>query len=195
MTYLQLLVALGADAGAIAVLAYAIYYRRHRRQDLALAFIALNAGVFAAVSLLSVERAGAALGFGLFGILSIVRLRSSAITQVEVGYYFVALTLGLVNGLGRSHPMMMATLDVVLLGVMFVLDRPRIGRSISHQVVVLDVVHPDRASLRADLERRLRSEVLYCTVTEVDYVRDVTVCEVRLRVTRRVGDRLPAVSR
>ncbi|WP_343233554.1 DUF4956 domain-containing protein [Streptomonospora sp. PA3] len=42
-----LFAALAADAVAIAVLACAIYYRRHRRADLMFGYIALNAGVFA----------------------------------------------------------------------------------------------------------------------------------------------------
>lgn len=195
MSYLHLFAALGIDAVAMATLSYLIYLRRHQRRDLALAFVALNAGVFAAVTMLAVQQAGIALGFGLFGILSIVRLRSSAITQVEVGYYFVALTLGLVNGLGIAHPLIMITFNVLLVGVMFVLDRGRAGRVIESQVVVLDVIHRDRSQLKADLEARLRGEVITCTVTEIDYVREVTVCEVRIRTGAPVTDRALVGSR
>lgn len=195
MSYLHLLIALAVDAAAIVTLSYLVYFRRHGRRDLALAFVALNLGVFAAVSMLAVQQAGIALGFGLFGILSIVRLRSSQITQVEVGYYFVALTLGLVNGLGISHPAIMITFDVLLVGVMFVLDRSRPGRAIESESVVLDVVHPDRLSLRADLEYRLGGEVLECSITEVDYVREVTVCEVRFRPVERADRAVGAVIR
>lgn len=193
MSYLHLMIALAVDAAAIVTLSYLVYLRRHGRRDLALAFVALNMGVFAGVSMLAVQQAGIALGFGLFGILSIVRLRSSQITQVEVGYYFVALTLGLVNGLGISHPAIMITFDVLLAGVMFVLDRFRRGRAIESQSVVLDVVHPDRSSLRADLEYRLGGEVLECSITEVDYVREVTVCEVRFRPVERADRAVAAI--
>ena len=91
---------LGADLLAIFLLAFVLYFRRHRRADLLLAYVALNIGIFVAMSLLSRVRVDIALGFGLFAILSIIRLRSSAVTQQEVAYYFVALVLGLVNGLG-----------------------------------------------------------------------------------------------
>lgn len=193
MSYLQLIIALSIDAGAIVILSYAVYYRRHGRRDLALAFMALNLGVFAAVSMLAVQQAGMALGFGLFGILSIVRLRSSAITRVEVGYYFIALTLGLVNGLGISHPAIMVSFDIVLVGVMFVLDRCRPERMIETQTVVLDVVHPDRSSLHADLEYRIGGELLACSITEVDYVREVTICEIRFRPARRAERAMAAI--
>lgn len=192
MSYLSLIAALAVDLAAIITLSYPIYLRRHRRGDLALAYVALNVGVFAAVSLLAAQPAGMALGLGLFGILSIVRLRSSAITQIEVGYYFVALTLGLVNGLGISRPMIMISFDLLLVGVMFALDRYRTARRIESQTVVLDVVHRDRDGLRADLEHRIGGALVDCTITEVDYVREVTVCEVRFRPAAATGRELAA---
>jgi hypothetical protein len=54
----------------------------------------LNVGIFMTMSLLTTVRLDIAVGFGLFAILSIIRLRSSAVTQQEVGYYFVALVMG-----------------------------------------------------------------------------------------------------
>lgn len=187
MSYPHLLSGLAVDGAVIALLTY-VYYRRHKRPDLIVAFVALNLGVFAAVSLLASQRGGLALGFGLFGILSIVRLRSTALSQGEVGYYFIALTLGLVNGLGQAHLSVMLTLDVVLLVVMYAVDRPRIGRDISRRTVTLDVVHADEASLRADLAGRLGADILSCQVIAVDYVRDTTVCEVQCRARPRPAD-------
>ena len=78
------------------------YFRRYYRRDLVLAYMALNVGVLAVTMLLSSSSAGAGLGLGLFGILSIIRLRSNSITQEEVAYYFVALALGLVGGCTRT---------------------------------------------------------------------------------------------
>ncbi len=44
-------------------------------------------------------RVDIALGFGLFAILSIIRVRSSVATRQEVAYYFV----GLVSGTGQRN--------------------------------------------------------------------------------------------
>lgn len=178
----SILYGLAADLAAIAVLAHVIYYRRHRRHDLRMAYAAVNVGVFAVVSLLLAQRAGLAVGFGLFGVLSIIRLRSSALTQEEVGYYFVALGLGLVNGLAAETPALAATLDAVLLAVTYAADHPGLAARARRGVVTIDVVHRDEGALRADLEARLGGTVLRHLVTEVDYVRDVTVVDVRYRV-------------
>lgn len=177
----DILYGLTADLLAIGVLAHLIYFRRHRRRDLQLAYIAVNAGVFTVVSLLLVQRADLAIGFGLFGVLSIIRLRSSALTQEEVGYYFIALALGLVNGLAAQTPWLALTLDTVLLTVMYAADHPRLAPRTEHRLITLDVVHHDDSALRADLESRLGGTILRQSVTEVDYVRDVMVVDVRFR--------------
>ena len=169
------------DLVAIAVLAHVIYFRRHHRRDLRLAYVAVNVGVFTVVSLLLAERADIAVGFGLFAVLSIIRLRSDAITQEEIGYYFVALALGLVNGVAAVIPWLAVVLDVALLVMMYVADHPRLSSRAQHRVVTLDVIHSDPAALHADLENRLGGTVLACHVTEVDYVRDVMVLDVRYR--------------
>ena len=76
MPYLGLLGDLMVDLVGIFLLAYVVYYRRHRRRDLLLAYFALNIGLFVVVSMLTTTRVDVALGFGLFAILSIIRLRS-----------------------------------------------------------------------------------------------------------------------
>ncbi|WP_344859313.1 DUF4956 domain-containing protein [Planomonospora alba] len=172
------------DAAAVTVLAYALYYRRHHRRDLLFAYVALNAGIFAVVSLLLVQRVDLAVGFGLFGVLSIIRLRSNEITQGEIAYYFTAIALGLVNALAAGWPLTALVLDAVLLGVIYVADHPRLLGRTRRRVVTLDVVHADPRALRADLESRLRVPVLECAVQEVDYVRDTMVVDVRYREAR-----------
>ncbi|MFG1945524.1 DUF4956 domain-containing protein [Nonomuraea sp. NPDC048826] len=167
------------DLAAIVTLAYGLYYRRHHRRDLLFAYVALNTGIFAVVSLMLVQRVDLAVGFGLFGVLAIIRLRSAEITQQEIAYYFIAIALGLVNGIAAAWPLTALFLDAALLAVMYVADHPRLLGRTCQQVVTLDVVHTDPALLRADLESRLGGRVLQCVVTQVDYVRDVTVVDVR----------------
>ncbi|MCP9955238.1 DUF4956 domain-containing protein [Actinomadura madurae] len=185
---------LAVDLVAITILAHLIYFYRHYRRDLRLAYVSVNAGVFTVVTLLLVQRADLAIGFGLFGVLSIIRLRSSALTQEEVGYYFVSLALGLVNGLAAQAPWVALPLDAVLLGVMYVADHPRFPPRTVQRVVTLDVVHPHEGALRADLENRLGGTLLRHSVIEVDYVRDITVVDVRFlpRAPRRETVRVPA---
>jgi hypothetical protein len=120
-----------------------------------LAYAALNIGIFIAVSLLSSTLVDIALGIGLFAILSIIRLRSSAVTQQEVAYYFVALVTGLVNGLDLDDRRLLMLINALLLVTMLVVDSRALRKRARRMDVTLDTVHADDAALVADLERRL----------------------------------------
>src|SRR3954466_409232 len=143
------------DVAAIFLLAYVLYFRRHRRADLLLAYVSLNIGVFVAMSLLGKVRVDIALGFGLFAILSIIRLRSTSVTQQEVAYYFITLVMGLVNGLGLDDRRLIVLINAVLIVTMAVVDSKPLRERARRMDVHLDVVHSDDAALVADLERRL----------------------------------------
>jgi hypothetical protein len=180
-TAMSLLAGLASDLAAIALLAYAVYFRRYHRRDLLLAYVALNVGVLAVTVLLAGAQAGIGLGLGLFGILSIIRLRSDQITQEEVAYYFVALALGLVNGLRPTPVWLAPAASAVLVAIMYAVDHPRLGARTHRQLVTLDVAYPDRAELHRALQRLLAAEVRHAVVLELDLVRDVTVVDVRFR--------------
>lgn len=184
----SLWVAIGTDIVFISVLAYAVYYRRYFRRDLVLAYVALNVGVLSVTALLTDSSAGAGLGLGLFGILSIIRLRSDSITQEEVAYYFVSLALGLVSGLHPDPLWLAPTLCLVLVLVMYAADHPRFARRTFRQTVTLDVAHPDMDTLRGALEDLLGAEVLHVVVQELDLVRDLTVVDVRFRIVPQAAD-------
>ena len=174
------------DLVAIAIIAFAVYYRRHRRSDLALAYVVLNVSLFSvAVLIVSETKIGLAFGFGLFAILSIIRLRSEPIAPEEGAYYFVALVLGLINGMQFHNDRVARFLTVALVLVMVVLDNAIVLPRARRQVVTLDMVYPNEAQMRVDLEARLGGKVKRLFVKETDYVRDMTVVDVRyVPVTR-----------
>jgi hypothetical protein len=178
-TYADEAIHLGVDIMAIFLLSYLLYFRRHRRADLLLAYVSLNIGIFVAMSLLTEVRIDVALGFGLFAILSIIRLRSTSVTQQEVAYYFVALVLGLVNGLGLDDLRIVVLVNALLLVTMLVVDSDRLRDRARRLEVTLNVVHPDDAALVADLERRLHGRVTHHEVNAVDHVRNTMVVDVR----------------
>ena len=180
--------AIATDIVSIAVLAYAVYYRRYFRRDLVLAYVALNVGVLSVTMLLSNSSASAGLGLGLFGILSIIRLRSDSITQEEVAYYFVSLAMGLVAGLHPDPSWLSPALSVLLVLVMFVADHPRFARRTFRQTVTLDVAHPHVETLKSALADLLGAKILYVVILELDLVRDLTVVDVRFRVLPAVVD-------
>ena len=184
------------DLVAIAVLSYGLYFRRHGRRDMPLAFVALNVGVLTLATVLSRVSVGTGLGLGLFGVLSLIRLRSSEIAQEEVGYYFVSLALGLIAGFQPVPHWLAPALGSLLIAVMFVADHPRLLARDRRQIVTLDAAYTDEAQLRQRLESLLNATVTHLVVNEVDLVRDLTEVDVRFRL-RPAGDALrePAPAR
>jgi hypothetical protein len=166
---------------AISVLVYAIYFRRHYRRDLALAYVSLNVGIMAVTALLANSGAGIGLGMGLFGILSIIRLRSDSISQEEIAYYFISLALGLVNGLHPSAVWVAPAVSAGLVTVMYLADHPRFASRTRRQTVTLDAAHPRESTLYPALEALLEAELLHVDVIELDMVRDLTIVDVRFR--------------
>ncbi|MEU1673456.1 DUF4956 domain-containing protein [Streptomyces roseifaciens] len=189
---------LGLDLVAVCLLTFAIYYPRHRRRDLVPAYLALNVALFTVVAALAEPggSGGMALGFGMFGVLSIIRLRSDSVQHEEVAYYFTTLVLGLITGLPHLAFGLAAALSAVLLLVVYAADHPRLLARSRRTVVTLDTVHADPSALRADLARRL-GDPMHWTVMEVDYVRDLTVVDVRYREPEpgsRRGSAVPAAA-
>ncbi|MEH3089216.1 MAG: DUF4956 domain-containing protein [Microbacterium arborescens] len=114
------------DLVAAVVLSVGLYYRRHRRRDLVVAFLGVNVGVLAVATVLGTAEVALGLGLGLFGVLSIIRLRSSEISQREVAYYFAALAMGLMAGLPAADPLPVAVLIGLILVVLWIADHPKL---------------------------------------------------------------------
>jgi len=173
------LLLIAADLAAITVLTFALYLRRHRRRDLVVSYLGMNVGVMAVAVALSGSAAGLGLGLGLFGVLSIIRLRSTELAQHEVAYYFSALALGLIAGLGIEPVWLPLALMALILLVMFVGDHPRVLPAYRHQTVVLDRAIAGDGELYARLEGVLHGTVHSATVQELDLVNDKTIVDVR----------------
>nr|BFE44455.1 DUF4956 domain-containing protein [Pseudarthrobacter oxydans] len=168
-----------ADLAAISILTFALYLRRHRRRDLVVSYLGMNVGVLAVATALSGSAAGLGLGLGLFGVLSIIRLRSTELAQHEVAYYFSALALGLIAGLGIEPLWLTGSLMALILLVMFVGDHPRVLPAHRHQTVILDRAIAEDGELYARLEEVLHGKVHSATIQELDLVNDKTIVDVR----------------
>ena len=175
---------IAADLIALAVLVGALYAPRHSRKDLMAAYIGVNVGVLAVTLLLSTASVAAGLGLGLFGVLSIIRLRSTELAQHEVAYFFAALALGLLGGIQTAPIGMVAALMGTVVAALWIGDHPALMRRNRHQVIVLDHAITNETALIAHLERTLGGQVRSVEVQRLDLVDDTTTVDVRFRVPR-----------
>jgi hypothetical protein len=168
-----------ADLVAIVLLVFGLFLPRHHRPELIVAILTANIGVLAVTAALSSSTIGAGLGLGLFGILSIIRLRSEELAQSEIAYYFAALALGLLGGLDQSPSWIDMVLMAAVLAAVAVGDSLRLGRRPRAQQLLLDHAYTDQMALVAHLEGLLGGTMLSTKIIRTDIVNDTTLVDVR----------------
>lgn len=173
---------LGLDVLSMLLLVGVLYRRRVAAPEMILVFTALNIGLFAAVSAIGSGSFPTGIGFGLFGLLSLVRLRSTAFTLKDVAYTFVALILALINGLPERNLALVIALDVVLLVAIWLTDDSRSTRPTRIMRVTLDQAVTDTDAVMALVRERLAVEPISLSVDDVDFVRETTRVSVRYAV-------------
>ena len=149
---------------------------RHRNRELMISYAVINAGIFTvSVALVSAGSNASAMGMGLFGVLSIIRLRSTALSQREVGYYFVALSVGMIAGINISPAYIAFGLMATLVALIAILDsRSAPASKELTQTVTADRAISDEEELKSYLSKHLGYTVTSVKVTELDMVNNLT---------------------
>jgi len=178
MSQLQLLL---VDLAAVAVLAAGLYFPRYRRRDMMLAILGINIGVMAVATALTNADVSAGLGLGLFGVLSIIRLRSEELSQPDVVYYFAAITMGILGGIPIIPAWYTPVLMAALLVALYLGDHPSLFVGSEQHTMVLDKAYTSRPPLIDRLESELGSTVKRVEIKRVDLVNDTTTVDVRYR--------------
>jgi len=175
----------GIDIAAMAILIFGMYYRRYRDKELVTAAALFNIFVFAVLTVLSHVEFSLAAGFGLFAILALFTLRSEQITKTEITYFFGSVAIAVICSVeGTTIPFVGATVSLVLVGA-YILDHPRILRSVDGIKITLDKIDAnalsDPEAMRADLGKRLGVEVMFYQIISFDYVNDMARINVYFR--------------
>lgn len=117
---------IAADLVAILLLAFALYYPRHRRREMVVALVSVNVGLMGVTYALTGTDITLGFGLGIFAVLSIIRLRSMVVDQYDIAYYFAAIALGILAGFPAHTPWVTFVLMAVVVGVIAVADSSRV---------------------------------------------------------------------
>ena len=167
-----------ADLVAITVLVFGLYFPRYRRRDMVVAILGLNLGVMAVATALSTAEVSAGLGLGLFGVLSIIHLRSSELAQEDIAFYFTALAIGLLGGISVTPAWVTPALMAAIVATLFIADHPRLYQGTRSQTVTLDEAFPDERAAIARLEILLGAKVTRLRIKKLGLVNDTTIVDV-----------------
>ena len=178
-----------ADLIAISLLVFGVYFPRHRHRDMIVAYLGINVGVLAISAALSSMEVSLGTAVGLFGVLSIIRLRSDELDQRQVAYYFGALALGLLGGASVTDPAKTIGLMALIVGVLWFADHPRLFHRYQTREMVVDRAISTEKGVIAYLGETLGVQIHGVSIREVNLVNDTTLVQVRF--TEREPARIP----
>ena len=179
--YVPFLLSLLIDLVSVGLLSYVFYFRRHKNRDMFVAISIINVTLFSLAGALASFTLSLGVGFALFAVISIIRLRSDEAGWVEMAYLLVGLSVGLILGLPGYSLFEKCIYATVLVVAMFVIDHPTlfIKRRIRKVSLSLDGISLDEATLKATVESLVGRPVDEVTVKSLTLVPPTTKVDVR----------------
>ena len=170
--YPLLLATLGIDLFLLFLLAYVFFYRRHKRRDVFVAISLINVTLFVLGGALGTFTISLGVGFALFSVISIFRLRSETLGWNEIVYLLVSLAMGLNLGLPAYDLPVQTMYAVILVLAVYVVDHPKMLRQTEVQRFTLstDYVEIEPEALKVKVETQLGHTVKKIQVRAVTSV-------------------------
>jgi hypothetical protein len=175
---------LGVDLVVVALLAFVLFYRRHRDREMAISIAAINITLWALTGALASYTLSLGVGFALFAVISIIRLRSSTASWVAMAYLMVGLGSGLISGLTGFSLIEKIEYSAFLVVVMAIVDSRfflRGQRDDEKTMLTLEGTNLDPDFLHAKVEELLNVTAVSVKVKAVSLVPASTKIEVIYR--------------
>jgi hypothetical protein len=168
----------GINLLVIFILVRLLYYPMRRNRDFLFTFFLFNIINFLICFLLSSAKLKMGFAFGLFAIFSILRYRTVTVPVREMGYFFISVTLGIINALTSNEQGMILLIlaNLIILAVAWIIDhKVRVVHENYKEVVYdrIDLIAPDkREEMLADLRQRTGLPVHRVEFGRIDFFRD-----------------------
>ena len=186
--HIDFFIRLGLDAVAMVLLCYVLYYRRYHNKELLTAASLFNVIIFAVLSILSDVSFGLQAGFGLFAILALFTLRSEPLGKIELTYWFGSMSIAVISAMGSSGYFMTVTCNALVVCSAWIIDNPRLLRSVETMKVTLDEIDnnllSDKTAMRKFLSTKWDVDVMSYWVKRIDYVKDMAELEIYYRAKK-----------
>ena len=168
----------GLNILIIFILVRGLYYPLRKNRDFLFTFFLFNVINFLICFLLSSAKLKMGFAFGLFAIFSILRYRTVTVPVREMGYFFISVTLGIINALTSNENgfLMLIIANVIILLLAWLIDhKVKIVHENYKEVVYdrIDLIAPDkRDEMIADLKLRTGLEIHRVEFGRIDFFKD-----------------------
>lgn len=160
-----------------------IYYPTYRNKDFVFTYFLFNNILFVLCFLLSEADLKFGFAFGLFAMFSMFRYRTVTVPIGEMGYFFLVVTLGIINSISSFNNLYLLLLaNGILVSLTFILGR---YLSLKHENSLqinfedLQLLKPeDRDKLTTVLEDRIGLKIHKIQLIKVDYQKQLAQLKV-----------------
>jgi hypothetical protein len=168
----------GINFFVIFVLVRLLYYPLRKNRDFLFTFFLFNIINFLICFLLSSAKLKMGFAFGLFAIFSILRYRTVTVPVREMGYFFISVTLGIINALTTSEQgmVMLIIANLIILSVAWIIDhKVRVTHENYKEVIYdrIDLISPEkREEMIKDLRQRTGLNIHRVEFSKIDFFKD-----------------------
>jgi hypothetical protein len=168
----------GINFFVIFVLVRLLYYPLRKNRDFLFTFFLFNIINFLICFLLSSAKLKMGFAFGLFAIFSILRYRTVTVPVREMGYFFISVTLGIINALTTSEQgmVMLIIANLIILSVAWIIDhKVRVTHENYKEVIYdrIDLISPEkREEMIKDLRQRTGLDIHRVEFSKIDFFKD-----------------------
>ncbi|MEY2830223.1 MAG: hypothetical protein RIQ33_2081 [Bacteroidota bacterium] len=163
------------------ILVRLIYYPVNKRKEYLFTYFLFNTLIFIMCYMLASSKQSIGFAFGLFAVFSILRYRTEVVPIKEMAYFFICITLGVMNALATKKISYaeLVFANALILIMTFVLDG-WIWRNLTNENVKeieyerIDLITPEkREEMLLDLKTRTGLAVHRIEIIKIDFLRDV----------------------
>jgi Domain of unknown function (DUF4956) len=183
--YTEIFLRLSLDVTAMSVHIFGMYYQRHRNKEVVTAAALFNLFIFSVLTILSSVNFSVNAGFGLFAILALFTLRSEPLEKTEMTYFFGSVAIAVICSVKGGPVILSAMITLFLLLGVYVIDHPKMLKSVRSIKLLLDQIDDellsDPAAMRTKLATRLNVDVMSYEVLQLDYINEMARINVYCR--------------
>jgi len=177
-SFTELLACFGLNFVIALIIVRFIYYPRQRDKHFVFTFFAFNTVIFFVIGLLTDSNISIGVGFGMFGIFSILRYRTDTMPIREMTYLFTLIALPVLNSLLLKSAAYgeFAVVNGATIAVLFVLEQGWGFHYEARKTIVyerIELVRPENwPLLLEDLRMRTGLPIKRIEVGQMNFLRD-----------------------
>lgn len=178
-----LLFKFGVNIVFLFIIAHLIYFPLRKNRNYLFTLYLFNIIIFLVCFIFNNSALSLGFAFGVFAIFSLLRFRTTSLPLKEMTYFFISISLGIINSLSSSTVSIAELLltNLIILGVTFFLERVGVKNENSKLIIYekVDLLKPQNHNLlMQDLRERTGLDIHRFEIGSINFLRDTSEIKV-----------------